>query len=70
MRAILIFANILLAGIIALGASQWLGESSDTGLFAVANAPAMTTARMTTAATRVRMDLRFICFSLLKKFES
>lgn len=47
-----------------------LGESSDTGLFAVANAPAMTTARMTTAATRVRMDLRFICFSLLKKFES
>ena len=29
MRAILIFANILLAGIIALGASQWLGESSD-----------------------------------------
>ena len=26
MRAILIFANILLAGLIALGASQWLGE--------------------------------------------
>lgn len=28
MRAILIFANILLAGIIALGASQWLSEPS------------------------------------------
>ena len=28
MRAILIFANILLAGLIALGASQWLGEPS------------------------------------------